>query len=49
MLHAALNAKRAARDEKLRVWYVALGEGPPGRSGAGHARRPAAFGAQVAW
>ena len=49
VLRAALNAKRAARDEELHVRYVALGGGPPGRSVAGHARLPAVFGAQVVW
>ena len=49
MLRAALNAKRAERDEDLRVWCVALGGEPPGRSDAGHARLPAVFGAQVVW
>jgi hypothetical protein len=49
VLRAALNAKRAARDEDLRVQYVALGGEPPGRSDAGHARLPAVFGAQVVW
>ena len=49
VLRAALNAKRAARDEDLHVRYVALGGGPPGRSVAGHARLPAVFGAQVVW
>ena len=48
VLRAALNAKRAARDEDLRVRYVALDGGPPGRTAARHARLPAAFGAQVA-
>ena len=47
VLRAALNVKRAARDEDLRVRYVALGGGPPGRNAAAHARLPAAFGAQV--
>jgi len=48
-LRAALNAKRAARDEDLPAQYVALGGGPPGRSAVLHARLPAVFGAQVAW
>ncbi len=48
MLRAALNVKRAAKAEEVRVRYVALGGGPPDRSAAGHARLPAAFGAQVA-
>ena len=49
VLRVALNAKRAARDEELRVRYVALGGGRPGRSAAGHARLPAVCGAQAAW
>ena len=49
VLRAALNAKRAARDEDLHVQYVALGGERPGRSDAGHARLPAVFGAQVVW
>jgi len=49
VLRAALNAKRAARDEDSHVQYVALGGEPPGRSVAGHARLPAVFGAQVVW
>ena len=48
MLRAALNVKRAARDEDSRVRYVALGEGLREASAAQHARVPAAFGAQVA-
>ena len=48
MLHAALNVKRAARDEDSRVRYVALGGGPADRNAAQHARLPAVFGAQVA-
>jgi hypothetical protein len=48
VLRVALNAKRAARDEDLRVRYVALGGVRPGRSAAQHARLPAVFGAQVA-
>jgi hypothetical protein len=48
VLRAALNVKRAAKDEDLRVRYVALGGGPPGRTAAPHAKLPAAFGAQVA-
>ena len=49
MLRAALNAKRAERDEELRVPYVALGEGLREASAARHAKLPAVFGAQVAW
>ena len=49
VLRAALNAKRAARDEELRVRYVVLGEERPGRNAARHARLPAVFGAQVVW
>ena len=47
MLRAALNVKRAAKDEDLRVRYVALDGGPPGRTGAPHAKPPAAFGARA--
>jgi hypothetical protein len=49
VLRAALNAKRAERDEELRVRYVALGEGLREASAARHAKLPAVFGAQVAW
>ena len=48
MLRDALNAKRAARDEDLRVRYVVLDGGPPSRSAAQHAKLPAVFGAQLA-
>ena len=48
MLRGALNVKRAAKDEGLRVRYVALGGGPLGASAARHVRLLAAFGAQVA-
>ena len=48
MLRAALNARRAARDEDSRAQYVALGERPPGRRAAQHARLLAVFGAPVA-
>ena len=47
MLRDALNVKRAARDEDLRVRYVALDGRPPGRTAARHARLPAAFGARA--
>jgi hypothetical protein len=48
VLRAALNAKRAARDEDLRVSSVAPGGELPGRNAGGHVRLPAVFGAQVA-
>jgi len=48
VLRAAPNVKRAARDEDLRVRYVALGGGLREASVAGHARLLAVFGAQVA-
>jgi len=48
VLRAALNARRAARDEDSRVRYVALGEGLREASAARHAKLPAVFGAQVA-
>ena len=47
-LRAVLNAKRAARDEDLRVQYVVPGGGPQGRNAAQHAKLPAVFVAQVA-
>ena len=48
VLRAALNAKRAARDEDLHVQYVALGGGVREANAAQHARLPAVFDAQVA-
>ena len=48
MLRAELNAKRAARDEDLPVWYVARGGGLQGANAAQHARLPAVFVAQLA-
>jgi len=48
VLGVALNAKRAAKDEELRVRYVALAGGPREVSAAQHAKPPAVFGAQVA-
>ena len=47
-MRAALNAKRAARDEGLHVGYVALGGGPQDRNAAQRARVLAVSGAQVA-
>ena len=49
VLRAALNVKRAARDEDLRVRYVARVAGLREASVARHERLPAVFGAQVAW
>jgi len=48
VLRAALNVKRGARDEDLRVRYVALGGGQREGNAARHARLPAVFDAQVA-
>ena len=47
MFRAALRANRVARDEELRVGYVALGGGSLGRHAARHAKVHAVFGAQA--
>jgi hypothetical protein len=48
VLRAALNVKRAARDEDLRVRYVAKDERPREASAARRAKLLAVFGGQVA-
>jgi len=48
VLRVGLNAKRAAKDEDLRVRYVALGEGLREASAALHAKQPAVFDARGA-
>ena len=47
MFRAALHANRVARDEELRVGYVALDGGSLGRHAARHAKVRAVFGAQA--
>jgi hypothetical protein len=47
MFRAALRANRVARDEELRVGYVALGGGSLGRHAARHAKVHAVFRAQA--